>query len=216
MTWWMMRAGLMLAAVLGGAAARAETDQAQFQSFVATSGYQTMVGRAFAAMPADVFTSCPTMVSNGSKIMWLAPVHFGSGGVPDDGVWKQMFPISGCGNDTTYNLFFSAAPGRKLAMLIAVPGTTHADPLLQKDAGNYANVGASMALKTCKAFHVKDTTFLGYDSDAAPDPTAPRETRPWHESWTMVGCGHIVTVPIRFMPDATGTTIVSSAGKLQR
>ena len=211
-----MQAVALAAVMLSSAGARAETgDQAQFRSFIATSGYQNLIGQAFASMPPDVFAKCPAMISNGSKITWLAPVHFGSGGTPDGGVWKQMFPITGCGNDTTYNLYFSAAPGRPLRTLVGVPGFTHADPLLQKDTLTYAYLGAALALKACKTFDVKDTAFLGYDSDAAPDPAAPRETRPWHESWTMVGCGRLVTVPIRFLPDATGTTIVSTAGRLQ-
>ncbi len=211
-------AAWMIAVMLGsGAQAQTATPTAQdqFRSFIASDGYNRLVGQAFAGMPADVFAKCPAMVSKGSQVLWLAPVHFSGNGDPDGGIWKQMFPIFGCGNDTTFNLFFSAAPGRKLETLMAVPGSTHADPQLQEDTLTYAKLGASVALKTCKAFDVKDTEFLGYDSNAAPDPTAPRETRPWHERWIMIGCGHTITVPIRFLPDATGTTIVSSAGRLR-
>jgi hypothetical protein len=73
-------------------------------------------------------------------------VSFGQSGYPNGGAWKQTFPVSGCGNDTILNLISSLAP-TKVNTAIGIPGTTLADPILQRDAVQYANIGSSLAAK---------------------------------------------------------------------
>jgi hypothetical protein len=137
------------------------------------------------------------------------PLSFGADGYPNAGSWRQAFPISGCGNDTVLNLFFFAGADEKINTVIGVPGTSHANLTLQRDAVRYANIGAALVMKSCKAFYVKTTRFEGYGlrKPETPDP-GPGPARPWWETWTMAGCGGSVDVPMDFVPDGSGTQII--------
>jgi hypothetical protein len=140
----------------------------------------------------------------------LKPITFASDGLPNGGAWKESFPISGCGNDTTLNFYFVARADEKINTIVGFAGSTIGDPQLQRDALFYASLSAGARAKDCKTFDVKNTKFEAFGVDGAPDP-GPTATsrRPWRETWTMVGCDHTLDVTVNFIPDATGTTIVS-------
>jgi len=94
------------------------------------------------------------------------------------------------------------------------PGTTHADLVLQHDALHYAYLAAAAQGKDCNHFDVKNTRFEGYGlkKPSTPDPGAGSRFRPWWETWTIIGCGHLYDVPMNFIPDQTGTTIAVPLG----
>src|SRR5262245_2799582 len=101
---------VVIAAVLGGLSAlwandlQAEgADANQLQAFIRSDFYAGLVNRALASIPKTVFQRCPTLVSNGSNVTVIKPVRFAQSGFPNEGIWKQSFPISGCGNDTILN-----------------------------------------------------------------------------------------------------------------
>src|SRR5262249_32867356 len=147
-----------------------------------------------------------TLVSKGSNVSIIEPVSVGASGVPNAGMWKESFPISGCGNDTTIHAYFSATKDEKINIAFATPGETRADLILQKDAITYAVLGANIAAKTCKRFNVKNTRFDGLDS-------ANQKIRSWRETWTMVGCNRTFDVPLTFTPlDRGGTNILAGGG----
>jgi hypothetical protein len=219
-----MRQGSILVIVLFAIAAqptesRAQTtDTSQIQAFTRSEFYKGLLSRAFASLPETVFKRCPTLVSNSSQITLLKSVTFGADGFPNAGQWKQVFPVSGCGNDTVLNFYFSAGADEKINTTIGNPGTTHADLTLQRDAFLYANTGASLLAKDCKTFVVKNTRFEGFGipNSPVPDPGPDQHLRPWWETWTMAGCGRTIDVPIDFMPDAKGTRIVQPSGAKER
>jgi hypothetical protein len=126
--------------------------------------------------------------------------------------------VSGCGNDTVWTLFFSAGPDEKINTLIGVPGTTRADLTLQRDAYTYASVGAALAASDCKSFMVKNTKFEGFglQTPAMTDPGPSQRLRPWWETWTMIGCGKTIDVPIDFVPGEKGTQIIQPGGAILR
>jgi hypothetical protein len=204
--------GLLAAALVLAGAAHAQTPaESQFQAFTASDFYRSLVGRAIGQLPPSVFQRCPTLVSNGSRVAVLKPIQFGSDGFPTDGAWRQSFPVSGCGNDTMLNFYFFATPEKKINTVVGVPGTTHADVTLQRDAVQFADLGAGRALKsTCSEFNVRNTRFEAYDlaKPPTPDPGPDTLLRPWWETWTVIGCGKIIDVPIDFAPDGTGTRII--------
>ncbi len=207
------------AAALEPVESRAQTnDLVQFQKFVASSFYNDLVNRAIAALPKAVFQRCPSLVSNGSKVAVLKPISFGKDGFPNNGEWKQSFPISGCGNDTTLNFYFSANAKEKIDTIVGLPGTTHTDTILGRDAVSYANLGANLVVKDCRAFDVKNTRFEAYGTakPPMPDPGPGHPHRPWWETWTLTGCGRTVDVPIDFVPDETGTRIIQPGGATER
>jgi len=147
----------------------------------------------------------------------LRPVTFAASGFPNAGMWKESFPLSGCGNDTTLHLYFTASADEKVSTLVGIPGETRADPVLQKDAYLYAALGARTAAKDCTGFTVKHSTFDGFSKIDQPgsDPGTNSRFRPRHETWMMTGCGRTFAVPIQFVPGQTGTTISQHLGSVR-
>jgi hypothetical protein len=187
-----------------------QMDAQAFQAFSASSVYQHILSNAFAAMPPALFKRCPTLVSNGSTIKILQPVTAGANGFPNGGLWKQSFPVSGCGNDTILNLYFTFSANGKMTTIIGLPGNTLSDLTLQRDALGFAKVTARALARGCASFIPINTFFLGYglSDPPTPDPGPDSGLRPWHENWTLVGCGNKIREIIDFIPDQTGTGIV--------
>jgi hypothetical protein len=77
------------------------------------------------------------------------------------------------------------------------PGHSYASPVLQRDAVQYASMGANIG-EGCAA-EVLDTEL------PQGEPSGPKI--PWVEKWTVRACGKRAVVTMRFVPDATGTTI---------
>lgn len=190
----------------------------QLQAFTASDYYKDVLNHTFEAIPEPIFRRCSTLVSTGSRVTILKPVSFGTDGRPNAGLWRQDFPVSGCGNDTVLHLYFTAGADEKIRALIGVPGTTRGDLTLQRDALMYAKIGATHVVKDCKTFYVKNTKFeaFGLVKPATSDPGPAARFRPWWETWTLVGCDRTVDVPIDFVPDAKGTTIIQPGGAVGR
>jgi hypothetical protein len=140
--------------------------------------------------------------------MVLKQPTFAADGYPTSGAWKQSFPVSGCGNDTSINFYFFAQPNEKITSLIGAPGDTHADPVLQRDGMRYVMMAARTQAPSCNAPHLRTTHFdgrLGVQAGPANAQTAPSG---WREIWVVSACGRLLSVPLTFIPDATGTRIV--------
>jgi hypothetical protein len=193
-------------------------DQNQLRAFFNSDSYKGVIHKAFAAIPPAVFQICPGMVSNSSSLGIIKPISFGADGAPNAGLWKQSFPVSGCGDDVILNFIFSANADGKINSAAALPGTTRANMTLQRDGLFYANIGAAVAVKDCKNFVVKNTKFEGYGlaKPSTPDPGPNARFRPWWETWTMFGCNHAIDVPMDFTPDATGTNILQVPGTVRQ
>ncbi|MGI4732805.1 MAG: hypothetical protein ACRYFW_13815 [Janthinobacterium lividum] len=189
----------LLAASPSLAAGPAQQSSPALEALVKTADYQANVARLFSLIPPDVFQRCPSLVSAGSTVTMLQPVSFASDGYPLSGLWKQSFPVSGCGNDTTINLFFQGQANEKIGSVVGIPGQTHAGLTLQRDALRYVGVALAAVARGCTDVHVRSST---YDSGPSRDPKAA-----WHETWKSAACGHVYDVPLDFIPDATGTTI---------
>lgn len=87
------------------------------------------------------------------------------------------------------------------------PGTTRADPVLQKDGLMYAMIAASLPEdKECKDMYVTNTEFLQISGPQLEGTKSP----PWDELWTLSKCDKTAQVTMHFVPDKTGTTIRTS------
>jgi hypothetical protein len=195
-----------------------DLDTSRLQEFTRSNFYAGLLNRTLASIPPDVFKKCPTLVSNGSKVTILKPVAFGADGFPNAGTWMQSFPVSGCGNDTTLHIFFSAGIDKKINTVVGFPGGTVADLRLQRDAFVYAMIGVKGLAKDCNAFNVKNTRFEGFGvpTPPVPDPGPDKHLRPWRETWTMIGCGRTIDVPMDFIPrDTGGTQIIQPGGAVE-
>jgi len=176
------------------------------RAFMSSSYYAGLLHKSLAALPPDEFHLCPTLVSHGSRVTILRPIAYFPNGFPSSGLWRQSFPVSGCGNDTIVNFYFLAGPGQKISVLIGMPGSTIASILLQSAGRKFTTIAAQRALPRCRSFDVIDTRFEGYEQPApnsAPGsaPGSAVAPRPWRESWILVGCGRRYTVPIEFAPN---------------
>jgi hypothetical protein len=209
----------LVASIIPPIASDAQTnDGSPIQKFIKSDFYKGLVDRAMAGLPQAVFRRCPALVSDDSRVTVLKPIVFGADGWPNAGSWKQQFPVKGCGNDTVLNIYVSAGADEKINTVIGIPGSTRADLTLQRDAVLYANTWATMVAKGCKSFDVTDTKFEGFrlSKPAAPDPGPDNHFRPWRETWTLIGCGVTIDIPIDFVPDAKGTQVIRAADVVER
>ena len=138
------------------------------------------------------------------------PVAFDAAGRPTKGAWKQPVSAKGCGTTRLLNVLSSvgSTPGA-LEVFPILPGTTHADALLQKDAVRYAVIASGPQEKGCRTRYVYDTTFLRTAGENHTGTTKWHE-RPWDELWTIATCTRKAQVTMHFVPDATGTGIVTN------
>ena len=191
------------------------------QTLTRSQSYRELINRTLGELPPTVFQRCPSLVSSGSTVTVVKPVSFAKSGYPNAGSWRQAFPVSGCGNDTVLHIYFTATADEKINAIVGLPGSTHADLTLQRNAERYARMGAMGAknvARDCNHFDVRNTKFESYGlaEPATPDPGPGNSFRPWWETWTILACGQLIDVPIDFVPDATGTTIIQPGGVIKR
>ena len=207
---------LVLRLMLPGVAHSQAFDPVPFQTFLSSDVNKRLVTGALTSMPAEVFHTCPGLVISKAAVHVVEAIAFGADGVPTSGVWWERFPVQGCGNDTVLNIHFAATGDDNIEATATLPGSTRADPLLQRDAKLYAYVGAASHATSCRQFFVKNSQFGGYGlrSPGHPDPGNGARFRPWRETWTIVGCGRTFQVPMEFVPDATGTQVIQPQGEI--
>jgi hypothetical protein len=144
------------------------------------------------------------------KFVPYKPLTFDDSGALVSGAWKQIVEEQGCGASRTLNVMVIAQGAGKLAVVPLLPGETRADPVLQQDAVKYAvqalGTVAGGRESNCTIGYVADTKFLAEEGQALPGAKAP----PWKELWTLESCTQKMLVPMKFIPDSTGTSI--SAG----
>lgn len=205
----------LLVAVCGSASVRAQQqiDGEKFTKYLNSDAHKALVGKTYASVPKAIFASCQNIVSTGSNSLPLSMITFGPDGNPASGTWKQQFPIEACGEKIVLNFFFIVNDG-KVNGVVGAPGDTRGSLLLQRDTVMYAHMGASLKAKDCKQFEIRNTRFEGFGKPGEPDPGPNARFRPWWETWTLIGCGHTLDVPIVYQPDATGTQITQSANKV--
>jgi hypothetical protein len=187
--------------------AQPQIDGEKFQKYLNSDAHGALVGKTYASVPKAIFESCKNIVSKGSNSIPLSIITFGADGNPATGSWKQQFPLEACGEKIVLNFYFIARDGT-INDTVGAPGDSHASLLLQHDTVMYAQMGAMRKMPDCKTLNIKNTRFEGFGTPDVPDPGPNAKFRPWWETWTMIGCGQTVEVPIIYQPDATGTTII--------
>jgi hypothetical protein len=69
-----------------------------------------------------------------------------------------------------------------------------------------ASVAAGSSVENCPTRHVADTEFIEQETVVLEGARGSS----WRELWTLVSCTQMIQMPMRFIPDRTGTAI--SAG----
>jgi hypothetical protein len=150
-------------------------------------------------------TTPPTLdVAN--VVVGKAPA-FDKAGKPVSGTWRVITRLSGCGQAKNFSLLYAFAANGQMVRLGMLPGSSAADPILQRDAFMYANLAmGKLTPPGCKEFKYLDTAFEAFGA-AGPNVPAGREARSWTEKWRVRACGVEGIVKLYFTPDATGTAI---------
>jgi len=146
----------------------------------------------------------------------VGAVEQGSQGV--SGRWTERWTVDRCGSLVPYLVKFARAADGDLDVTMqletppgepaTVPGTTIADPILQRDALGFLaqrDFSAAGAEGTCDARKVIDTEVLQPLQGAAVKGERPIGGQ-WVERWTLDRCGMPVRYVVRFSTTQKGTT----------
>ncbi|MBB6250388.1 hypothetical protein [Nitrospirillum iridis] len=201
---------LVWAALAGAVSPALADDQANTARLFADPGVRQMT-LATAQQSAVVMNSpCPgAQATVSTDVAVFQPLVFDAAGQLQTGIWRQQVTLAGCGVTRTLNVLGWKQAGQAISMGALLPGGTHTDVLLQRDAIGQVDQLLKTAPNTsepgCAREYVADTRFV--DREAAP--VAGGKSPPWREVWTLHTCTKRIEVPVRFIPDATGTTIVA-------
>jgi hypothetical protein len=154
---------------------------------------------------------CHPATAKSSVLTAPGPVLFGDNGQPSGGRWTETWTVNGCSQSGVFNVMTFVDKTGQVRTVGLLPGTTRADPLLQKDASEQAYPAAmGRAPAECKPqlWRIIDTAFIEFSGAPAVDVPPGRDPRPWRENWTLLACNVRIIVPMHFIPDATGTKII--------
>lgn len=150
--------------------------------------------------------------SETARALVLSPPQVDGSGKLTGGAWLQSVIATGCGTLKQLNILTSAQQDGTLRRIGLLPGTTIADPQLQRDAVQFAMAGVVQLMSPdCRReARVVETRFVEFEGPPLSTVQPVRVARSWREDWTVEGCGKRVVVPVHFIPDPTGTTIRTS------
>ncbi|HEY2526913.1 MAG TPA: hypothetical protein VGJ20_03030 [Xanthobacteraceae bacterium] len=203
--------GVALAVALVGG--RAEDASLELARIVKDSANQQAVTEFAREQNGQLPGACDKATYNEtSRALVLSPPQVDGSGKLIAGAWLQSVIATGCGTSRQLNMLTSAQPDGTLRRIALLPGTTIADPQLQRDGIQFAmgGVGQLMPPDCRREARVVETRFVEFEGPPASTVQPVRAARPWREDWTVEGCGKRVVVPVHFIPDPTGTTIRTS------
>ena len=113
--------------------------------------YQSAMLQGAYRSGAWIVAKCEPRNPSASRMLGMiaAPV-FDAEGQPQSGRWVEHVSVEGCGRPWRLNVLMMVPKPRTLATMPMAPGTTHADPVLQRDAAKFAFVAARIDPQGCK------------------------------------------------------------------
>ncbi|MEA1676454.1 hypothetical protein [Nitrospirillum sp. BR 11163] len=189
-------------------------DQANIARLFADPGVRQMTLAAAQQSAVVMNEPCPSAQATVSTdVAVFQPLVFDAAGQLQTGIWRQQVTLAGCGGTRTLNVIGWKQAGQAIGMGALLPGGTHTDVLLQRDAiqqvDQLVKITPGATEEGCAREYVADTRFVDREATPAPGGKSP----PWREVWTLRTCTKQIEVPIRFIPDATGTTITAGPQK---
>lgn len=182
-------------------------DKANFSRMVSDPVEQQQVLNVAKQSGVVVNSPCPSATfSILNQFALFRPMAFDDSGRPIQGARKQSVTEKGCGKDRLLNVFFWLDNDNPVKAIPLFPGTTRANPILQKDAMSHAAMAAQWPEKNCKNGYMENTEFLKETGEPLEGTTG----KPWDEIWTLTSCTKKARVTMHFIPDKTGTTIHTS------
>jgi len=197
-----IRTGLALVAflALGGTALASESVDPRFLALLNSDTHRAAIMKAATDQARELPGACAeARYRPVGEVELFRPPQLDGGGRVTHGLWREQVAAQGCGTIELLNVFSLASADGEPKLLGGLPGTTRADPVLQKEGLPIAVHGLPDKASSCRDVRVVDTVL---------SPDAPKErTAPWRESWTVLACNEAYQVPLRFTPTGDGATI---------
>ena len=196
------------AAPAAPAAAPASAAKMDLPNFVKQPDYRaTVITTAKNQIKAAVNACANANFQPTGKVTVFDPVRFNNG-KPYTGAWVERVEATGCGPTRLLNVLTIAHSDSPLQVVGMMPGDTLTDPMMQKNALQYAEAIAVRGVPPgCKQLAFINTKFDGFIGLPNPEVTDGRESRPWRELWTMTACGNELDIGLIFTPNQRGTAL---------
>ncbi len=145
----------------------------------------------------------------------LEPIQYGPDSVVK-GLWIEQLAVKQCGGEHRVNILvgYDATQEEALKMMPLLPGSTDADPRLQKDSLPviFANLSTRQGLENCENIAVTDTKMARQLSAADVEelPGNGPFKFGWEEVWSFHACGKDYSQTVQFIQreGVPGTDIV--------
>ncbi len=180
----------------------------------AASDYRGSIRKSVLDYENSLSTRCKTvdLEFDSASDRILIPIEMNDKGVPVSGSWRETVPGTACNEQRMYNVQVDATK-KGLHFTPTYPGTAQGNPELQRDTLRNIELDLivmSFVKKSCRA-EVLDTKLVGPAARFSDNGLLS----PWNEAWEVRACGKLFTVPVKFVPDATGTSISVGASDIQ-
>jgi hypothetical protein len=210
--------GLLVCLCLSVPALADESPQAKLEHFlVQPENHDAVVQVLKLQWNQVVGAACESIKPVNWQVTTYIPVEFGADGKPSKGSWKESVTSEGCGFTKILNVASAVGPDGTVKRLGLLPGSSHADPVLEQDARLQAFAAAGAMLpKDCKPVIITDTAFIAQEGTPSAQVLPGRDPHPWREEWTLKGCGSTAIVTMHFIPDAKGTGFNAATTETRR
>ena len=189
-------------------------NQSAFSQLLASQALRQQVLQAAGRSQVMLENPCPSaQYTIDDKVFLHAEPAFDGAGHIIAGDWRLVVDEQGCGQSRVLNVQVLVRGPNSVATIPLLPGTTLATAGLQKDAVKYAVQIVRLIPggndPNCKTGYIENTEYLSRESTPVQGGKGP----PWRELWTLVSCVQKMQVPMVFIPDATGTSVVAGPQK---
>jgi hypothetical protein len=202
---WLSCLAVILLAPVAGAWAEEPDATASFAAMLRSTQHRNTVLETARQGTIWVNDPCPSATFTPlDQYAVYQPVRVGRGGKPTAGAWRESVKVEGCGVSRILNVFTAVHSAGDLVSVAGLPGTTRADPLLQRDSMPIVTPAVKGRPAGCQQLYVADTRFIATEGEAGPVGSARRV--PWREEWTFVTCDKRSVVTVHFTPTPDGGT----------
>lgn len=202
---------LCLAFLFGLAALPAPADEQQtpVQRFLADTHLKQNIINTAAKSTVVTRHPCSTATYAMQDPVEIQPMKFNEGGGPVSGELKVPVKEDGCGASRLLNVYIWVQHENSIAVTPMLPGESHAEDVLQKQAYAYALQAAGGPEPNCPTAYVENTQYVGEEGK----PAKGAKASPWKETWTLQSCGWKAEVPVLFSPNASGIKVTAGPKK---
>lgn len=199
---------LLLASGLAANAARADDKEFE-QRFLGDKALKQNIINTAAKSLVMTRHPCSTATYAAQDPIEIQPMKFNELAGPLSGELKIPVKEEGCGASHLLNVYIWVQRENSIAVTPMLPGTSHAEDVLQKQAYPYVLQAAGGPEPNCPTGYIDDTQYIGEQGK----PEKGAKASPWKETWTLESCGWKAVVPVIFTPGARGITVTAGPKK---